>query len=194
MNDDTTDAGPGTELMTPVEILESATVGCIEMLRRRRVCLYPGPHIPARPGDLSDFWECLPFLGNCNALIFCACHHGKEEARAKIKYFVRGGNFDLLLHHDECVGVDDDWVFNWRHDLLFPQKSENLLLAPPKLNAEPQPTRPPDSQFWAHYVVLSIVGREEKLHLLYLGLRGDYAWVYFLSPHGIRVSRLIAIP
>jgi hypothetical protein len=194
MNDDAADAGPGTELMTPVEILESATLGCIEMLRRRRVCFYPGPHMPPRPGDLTDFWQCLPCLCNCNALIFCAPNHGKEHARVRIRQCVNGGDFDLTIDRHGCVGVDDDWGMNWGHSLLFPQKSENLLVAPSEPNGDPQPTRPPDSQFWGHYVVLSMIGQADKLHLLYLGLRGDYAWPYFLSPHGIRISRLIAIP
>jgi len=194
MNGDDDDDILGKDVMTPVEILESATVGCIEMLRRKRVCLFPGPHVPVQAGEITDFWPCLPALDGCNALIFCASHHGKEEARARIRHCVNGGDFDLIFDCHECVGVDDDWVFNWRHDLLFPQKSENLLFGRPVPNAEPQPTRPPDHHFWAHYVVLRIIGRGDKLHLLYLGLRGNHAWPYFLAPHGIQVARTITSP
>ncbi len=194
MNGDDDDGVDAKELMTPVEILESATLGCIETLRRKRVCFYSGPHLPVQPGDIVDFWQCLPCLDDCNALIFCAPHHGKEEARARIRYCVNSGDFDLIIDRHECVGVDEDWVMNWRHDLLFPNKADNLLVARPAPNAEPQPTRPPDDRFWAHYVILKITGRNDKLHLLHLGLRGDHAWPYFLALHGIQVARTITNP
>jgi hypothetical protein len=65
---------------------------------------------------------------------------------------------------------------------------------PHDLDAEPQPTRPPDERFWGHYAILSILGRAEKLHLLHLGLRGDHVWPYFLEPNPIHVDRIIADP
>jgi hypothetical protein len=193
--DDDEDVDIWKEVMTPPEILESITLGCIETLRRSRVCFFPGPHQPVGPGDLTDFGQCLPYLSDCNALIFCAPHHGKEEARARIQHYVYGGAFDLIFDRNGCVGtdpVDNAWV--WKDDLLFPHKTDNLLVGRPVPNAEPQPTRPPDSQFWAHYSVLDMIGRDEKLHLLHLGLRGDHAWLYFLAPHGIHVARMIADP
>lgn len=174
------------------ELLDSATLGCIETLRRKRVCLYPGPHLPVQPGDLTDFGQCLGYLGNCNALIFCAPHHGKEEARAKVQHYLHGGDPALVFDVHECVGTDDDWIR--KDDLLFPGKAENLLISPPVGNAEPEEARPPGYQFWAHYVVLSIVGCEDKLHVLQIGLRGGHAWLYFLQAHGIRVARTIANP
>ena len=179
------------------EMLESATLGCIEMLRRKRICLYPRRHKRGGRGDIKDFWDCFDYLGDCDALIFCAPHHGKKEARARICYCVNSGDFDLIIDCRECVGVDGDWVTNWRHDLLFPNQADNLLVdrADPK-----QLMRPPEDQFWGHYVVLGMVRWKDnihtihKIHLLYLGLRGDFAWPYFLAPNRIQVARTITSP
>ena len=88
--DDDHDVDP-KELMTPVELMDAAVLGCIETLRRKRVCFYPGPHTPVQPGDIVDFGQCVPYLGECNALVFCAPHHGKAEAKASIRHYVGGG-------------------------------------------------------------------------------------------------------
>jgi len=180
----------GKDVMTPVEILESATLGCLEMLRRKRVCLFPGPHVPVQAGEIADFAQCLRYLGDCNALIFCAPHLDKKLAQGKVQHYVGGGDPALVFDLNECVGMDHDWIGN--ADLLFPQKTENRLIARPAPGAEAQPTRPSDDRFWAHYVILSIIGRNDKLHLLHLGLCGDHAWPYFLQPNRIEVVRVIA--
>ncbi len=98
--------------------------------------------------------------------------------------------FDL----DECVGNEPYENLIQFDDLLFPTKHLNLLVSLTGPNGEPVATRPPDERFWAHYTILSIQGRNEKLNLLHLGLRGDHAWLYFLQPNGLRVDRLIADP
>lgn len=182
------------DVVTPPEMMDSATLGIIEMLRRRRVCFFPGPGLPDGPGDLADFYQCLPFLGDCDALIFCCPGHDKEWTHARIHRVVYGGDFDHIFDRHGSVGTGhgESWI---HHDeLLFPQKSEELLVARAEPNVEPQLTRPPDSQFWAHFAILSMIGRAEKLHLLHIGLRGDHAWVYFLQPHGIRAARMITNP
>lgn len=179
------------DVMTDPEVLESAALGCIESLRRKRVCFYPGPHVPPQPGEITEFGRCVPYLGDCNALIFCAPHHSKKEAHERVQHYLAGGDPGIEFDLHECV---TDFDFIWKDELLFPHKNDNLLVSYPALDAEPQPTRPPDDRFWAHYVVLSIIGRDDKLNLLHLGLRGDHAWLYFLAPHGIRVARMIANP
>jgi len=191
--DDDHDVDP-KEVMTPVELLESVTLGCIETLRRKRVCLYPGPHLPVQPNDFTNFGQCVPYLGDCNALIFCAPFDSKADARARIQHYAGGGDPALVLDRDECVGLDHEYDWIWRDDLLFPNKSDHLLVARPAPDAEPQATRPPDDRFWGHYVILKITGRHDKLYLLHLGLRGDHAWPYFLAPHGIGIARMIANP
>ena len=194
MNGDDDDDVDLRDVEPDPKMLESATLGCIETLRRKRVCLYPGPHVPVQPNDFTDFGQCVPYLGDCNALIFCAPFDNKADARTRIQHYVGGGDPALVFDRDECVGLDHDYDWIWRDELLFPNKSDCLLVARTAPNAEPQPTRPPDHRFWAHYVVLRIIGRDDKLHLLYLGLRGDHAWPYFLAPHGIRVARMITNP
>jgi len=184
---------------------EKVTHDLIEILRRVGVCLFPGPRQPAADGDIKDFGESLPYVGDCGALIFCAPGHDKNWAHARIQYYVNSGDFDLTLNRGECVGVDGDWIVS---DVLFPNKSQNLLIAPNDdvlfphrsqellvaPNDEPPPTKPPDHQFWARYVALNIIGRGEKLHVLHIGLHGDYIWPYFLAPHGIRAERIITNP
>lgn len=191
MPDDNHDVDP-KELMTPVELMDAAALGCIETLRRKRVCFYPGPHVPVQPGDIVDFGQCVPYLGECNALVFCAPHHGKAEAKASIRHYVGGGDPALVIDPNECVGTDHDWV--WKDELLFPHQTDNLLVVRPTPNTEPQLTKPSDDRFWGHYIILSITGRNDKLHLLHLGLQGDHAWLYFLAPHGIQVARTITSP
>jgi len=177
---------------TPVEILTATTLGCIEVLRRKRVCLYPGPHDPLRAGDIIDFGQCLPYLGDCDALIFCAPHREKQTAVNTLQHYLDGGAPGVAFDTDQCVGIYTELI--WDDDLLFPRKGDNLLVVQPQPNAQPQPMRPPDKRFWAHSVILKIEGRAEKLHLLQLGLRGEHAWPYFLEPHGIQVARVIAHP
>lgn len=154
---------------TPIELLDTAALGCIETLRRKRVCFYPGPHFPAQPNDFTDFAQCVPYLGDCNALIFCAPFDNKADARARIQHYVGGGDPILVVDPNECIGTDHDWV--WKNELLFPHQTDNLLVVRPAPNTEPELKRPLDDRFWAHYVVLKIVGRDDKLHLLHLGLR-----------------------
>lgn len=178
----------------PPEILESTMLGIIEMLRRRRVCFCPELGVPGGPGDLADFYQCLPFLGDCDALIFCCPGHDKEWAQARIHHFIYNGDFDHIFDRQGCVGTGQGEIWIQKPELLFPQKSQELLVVCAEPNVQPQLTRPPDSQFWAHFAILSMIGREEKLHLLHLGLSGDNAWLYFLQPHGIQVARAIANP
>ena len=179
------------ELNTPPEILECTAVGCIEILRRKRVCFYPGPHTLPQPGEITDFGQCVPYMGNCDALIFCAPHHGKESACATVQHYLGGGDPALTFDPDECV-TEFDFIPN--ADLIFPNRAENLLAEQLLADGAPRLSRPEDKQFWALYVILSIVGRNEKLHLMYLGLRGYHAWLYFFGPHGIKVARAIASP
>ena len=181
------------ELDTPVEILTATTLGWVEVLRRKRICLYPGPRLPVRPGDIVTFAQCLPHLGDADALIFCAPHFSKQEARNVLEDILAGGGGGpgVTFNLDECVGTSSDLI--WDEGLLFPRKSENLLLQP-QPNGEPQPTRPPDEAFWAHYFILSIIGHVEKLHVLHLGLAGEHAWPYFLQPNGLVAKRVIARP
>jgi hypothetical protein len=176
-------------LMTPTEVLDSVALGCIETLRRKRVCFYPGTDTPPQPDGINDFGQCVPFLGDCNALIFCDPHHDKTHARARIQFYLGGGDPALEFDHFESI---TDYDFIWRDELLFPQKADSLLICRPEGNAGPQLMRPAESRFWGHYAVLKIVGHQEKLHLLHLGLCGTDALLYFLSPHGIRVTRNIA--
>jgi hypothetical protein len=98
----------------------------------------------------------------------------------------------MVFDRDECVGLDHDWI--WKDDLLFPQEADNLLVAGPEFHPGPRPTRPPDSQFWGHFVVLKFVGRHEKLHLRHLGIGGEAAWVYFLQPNNFLVARTMTNP
>jgi hypothetical protein len=56
MNGDDDDVH-GKDLMTPVELLHAATLGCIEMLRRKQVCFYPGSPQPVGPGAIGDFGQ-----------------------------------------------------------------------------------------------------------------------------------------
>lgn len=180
------------ELNTPVEILTATTLGFIETLRRKRVCLFPGPHHPVRGGDITDFGQCLPCLDGCNALIFCAPHHGKEAAIATLQHYLAGAGPGVAFDSDQCVGIHSNLI--WDENLLFPRKGEKLLVVQPQPDAGPQAARPPDENFWAHYAILRIVGHAEKFHLLQLGLRGEHAWSYFLEPHGIGVARVIENP
>jgi hypothetical protein len=191
MNGDDDDA-KGRDLNTPVEILAATTLGCIEALRRKRVCLFPGPHRPLLGGDISDFGHCLPLLEDCNALIFCAPHQDKQTAVNTLQHYLGGGDHRVAFDADECAGIHSPLI--WDDNLLFPRKGENLLVVPPRPNGQTLASKPPDKRFWAHYVILSIVGRAEKLHLLQLGLRGEDAWPYFLGPNGIQVARVIADP
>ncbi|MGA2862960.1 MAG: hypothetical protein ABSF95_00565 [Verrucomicrobiota bacterium] len=194
MNGDDHDEGPPKGMTPPPELDEARTLGCIETLRRKRVCLYPGPQRPPYDAGITDFSHCLRYLGDSNALIFCAPNRGKEAVREDIEHYAGGGNRGLVFNRDECVGLPPGDILIWEDDLLFPTKKENLLVWHFKPDAEPQATRPPDDRFWAHYVILKIEGRAQKLHLLHLGLRGDHAWLYFLQPHGIPVARLISSP
>jgi hypothetical protein len=177
------------ELMSPVEVLNMVALGCIETLRRKQVCFYPGAHIPPQPDDIADFGQCLGLIGDCNALIFCDPHHDKAHARARIQFYMNGGDPALEFDHFESI---TDYDFIWQDALLFPTKADKLLIGWP--NGEPEIMRPPDSQFWAHYVILKIVDRDEKLHVLHLGLGGQHAWGYFLMPYGIKVARMIENP
>ena len=184
---------------------EKLTHNLIETLRCKRVCLFPGPRLPIGPRDFEDFGECLPYVGDCGALIFCAPGHDKEWAQAKIQYYVNSGDFDLAFDRNKCVGVENDWLVSdlffplrdqklliARNDeVLFPRRSQELLVAPKR---EPQPTKPPDHQFWARYIELSIFGREDSLHVLHIGLCGDDTWLYFMIPHGIEAARIITTP
>lgn len=182
------------DLDTPIEIQHAYTLGWIETLRRKRLCWFPGPQRPPHDAGITDFTHCLPFLGDCNALIFCAPHHGKETVRDEIEHYTRGGDTNLVFNLDECIGNERYENLIEFDDLLFPTKHLKLLVSRPEPNAEPVATRPPDDRFWAHYAILSIAGRNEKLHLLHLGLRGDHAWPYFFQANGLRVDRVISDP
>lgn len=178
-------------LNTPPEILTATTLGWIEVLRRKRVCFYPGPRLRVRAGDIVTFAQCMPFLADCNALIFCAPHFTKEEARNVLGHLLGHGGPEVTFNLDECVGTSSDLI--WDESLLFPHKGHNLLVQP-QPDGEPKAIKPPDEAFWAHYFILSIVERAEKLHLLQLGLTGEHAVLYFLQPNGIMVERMIAKP
>ncbi len=206
MNDDNVDMND-LDPPEPQEVREVRTIGWIETLRRKRVCLFPGADISPLGAHYTDFVSCLPYLGDCNALIFCEPHDSKEAVRACInKYAGRSRDEnghainDVALHDvafngvkfncGASVGIENDLIE--QDELCFPTQQENLLVWRPQANADPQSMRPPDSRFWAHYAILELKERHEKIHLLHLGLRGDHAWLYFIQPLGIRVARLIS--
>lgn len=164
----------------------------IKRLKTGKVCLYPGPQNPPHDVGITEFVECLPFLGDCNMLIFCYPHHNKESAQAEIQHYTGGGDPSLLFNLDKCEGLKTDLILE--DDLMSRTKQKELLVCRAAPNTEPKTTRPLDGRFWARYVILSIQGRNKKLHLLYLGLRGDHAWPYFLAPNGIHVDRIISNP
>ncbi|MGO8677730.1 MAG: hypothetical protein ACLQVX_17880 [Limisphaerales bacterium] len=176
------------------EVLEARTLGWIETLRRKRVCLFPGGDLPLHDQRTdADFARCLPFIGDCNALIFCEPHRSKNEVLGDIVQYAggEGGVFnDDPFDRGASLGIKKDLIE--QDGLWFPNGHEDLLVWRPQLHADPVPSRPPESRFWAHYAILKPEGRAEKIHLLHLGLRGDHAWVYFIQPLGIRVARLIS--
>jgi hypothetical protein len=157
-------------------------------LRKKRVCLFP--RFTRRPHDvhITDFSHCLPFMGDCNALIFCAPRCGRKKAREDIRRYTAGANPALVFDLPKCQGLDDSLISD--NHYIFERQQDNLLVWPPDANA----AKPDDGQFWADFVILKIEGWREELHLLHLGLRGDHAWLYFLQPHFIRLHRLIAKP
>jgi len=194
MNGDDHDGVQPVDVMTPIEIRDACDLGWIGTLRRKRVCLFPGPEHPTHEGGITDFAHCLAYLGDSNALIFCAPHHAEEGARAAIDHYAGGGNPAVVFNLDDCLGLHHHVDLICNQELMFPAQQENLLTWRSDPNDNVQTTRPPDRRFWAHYSILSIRGLNEKLHLLHLGLRGDHAWLYFLQPNGIRVHRMISDP
>ncbi len=178
----------------PQEVREARTLGWIETLRRNRVCLFPGGDLPLHDQSTdADFARCLPFVGDCNALIFCEPHRTKEAVLGDLWQYAggEGGVFNgVPFDREEALGLGADLLE--REDLCFPNRDEALLVWRPEPNADPQPTRPPDFRFWAHYAVVQPQGRDEGIHVVHLGLRGDHAWLYFIQPLGIRIARLVS--
>ncbi len=180
------------------EVLEARTLGWVETLRRKRVCLFPGGDLPLHDQRTdADFARCLPFIGDCNALIFCEPHRSKEAVIGDIVQYAGGGKAQnghvfggVAFNRGETVGIES--VLIEQDALCFPTQQENHLVWRLQSDAEPQPTRPPDGKFWAHYAIVKLEGRDEKIHLVHLGLPADHAWIYFIQPLGIRVARLIS--
>lgn len=181
MNEDDHDDNELKCLMTPVEVLSLATLGIIELLRCQSVCFYPGPAVPPHPDDITDFLGCLPYVGKCTALIFCAPHLKKSDMRNYIQK-VAIGETSLNPDLDECVGIEPGFELIWRDELLFlPARVADT-------------SSQPSDQFWAHFCILKISGRGMKLLLLHLGMTGDQAQKFFLEPHGIQPICTVANP
>jgi hypothetical protein len=167
-----------------------------QVLSCEKICLFPGT-IKRRLGEgIVDFVDCLPWLGNCGVLIFCELNRNLPEIRQHVEH-------QLCTEHEGIKAVGRYSVETPIPEIpaTEPQKSDRDLLFPRCAESPPDwlpdYAKPPMDRFWGLWSVLEIEipGREQKtLHLLHLGIGGQAVWLHFLTPHALKVTRIIVEP
>jgi hypothetical protein len=156
---------------------DETTLQLIEDLKKANVCLSleePGN----QEAGIHDFTDCLPFLGQCNALIFCVPGRTAVGVRNLVL-----GKHGGVFHGSRIIILDEKSL-----------EARNLFPAQP--GWMPSEKRSMENNLWGHYskVELETVGKRRPLNLLHLGISYEAVSINFLQPQGIQLAGIISNP
>lgn len=156
---------------------DETTLQLIEDLKRANVCLFA-----EKPGNqeagIHDFTDCIPFLGQCNALIFCVPGRTQDDIRNLVL-----GKHGGVFHGSRIFILDEKGV-----------QARNLFPAQP--GWMPSEKRSMENNLWGHYSKVELETGEKRrpLDLLHLGISYEAVLSNFLEPHGIKVAGIFVNP
>lgn len=156
---------------------DETTSRIIELFQRASVCLSWEEQGNQESG-IHDFTDCLPQLGECNALIFCV--PGRKESD---------------LRH--LVADKHGRMFHGIRVYLLDEKSLTpASLFRPRPGWQHPEKWPMVEDFWGHYSKFEIEteGKRRPLDLLHFGIGHEAVSLCFLKPHAIKVATIIANP
>ena len=156
----------------------------IEELQRSRVCFYLGRGRGRKP-DLGEFVEAVPFLGECDALVFA------EPQRSR-------GEVGELLRGNLPIPIRGGFGFVSGLELVLPNFDYSpMFVEPSEIERVPPEEWPSAERLWAEWTRMRVEDRQgqgQNVLLVHIGLGGLAAMLYFFEPNKIVVSKIIGSP
>lgn len=156
----------------------------IEEIKASRVCFYLGRWHGRRP-KLDDFVEAVPFLEDCNTLIFAEPRRSRVKVRERVDW--HKANLSIPIPGGFICEIDTESTGD------APGVDYRHLFVPPAIKCVPTEAMPVESRFWLERArfTLEMNQGNRDVNLYHIGIGGLAAWVYFFQPHGIKPVRII---